>query len=172
MLLPALGFFNVFPFRYSFVADHFQYHACIALIALAVAAVTSGTGRLLGHTPGGAPLVAACLLVPLAVLTWNRTLVYRDRQTLHENTLAQNPGAWVAALDLGNMALEQGKYDRAILYDRQGIEALERLVEQTRGAAGFQDTLAGGYLFLGFAQLRMGRANEAESTFRKAARDP
>ncbi|HOW19171.1 MAG TPA: O-GlcNAc transferase, partial [Phycisphaerae bacterium] len=26
-LAPALGFFDVYPMRYSFVADHFQYHA-------------------------------------------------------------------------------------------------------------------------------------------------
>jgi hypothetical protein len=37
-LAPALGFVNVFPMRYSFVADHFQYLASIGLIALAVAA--------------------------------------------------------------------------------------------------------------------------------------
>src|SRR5207302_6828815 len=32
MLFPALGFFNVYPFVYSFVADHFQYFACIGII--------------------------------------------------------------------------------------------------------------------------------------------
>jgi tetratricopeptide (TPR) repeat protein len=31
-LFPALGFFNVYPFRFSFVADHFQYLASIAII--------------------------------------------------------------------------------------------------------------------------------------------
>ena len=30
VLVPALGFFDVYPFRYSFVADHFQYHASMA----------------------------------------------------------------------------------------------------------------------------------------------
>src|SRR6185369_16142121 len=35
-LFPALGFFDTFPMRYSFVADHFQYLASIALIALMV----------------------------------------------------------------------------------------------------------------------------------------
>ena len=31
-LFPALGFFNVYPMRYSFVADHFQYLPCIGVI--------------------------------------------------------------------------------------------------------------------------------------------
>jgi len=35
-LFPALGFFDVYPFRYSYVADHFQYLASIGLIALLV----------------------------------------------------------------------------------------------------------------------------------------
>src|SRR2546421_593990 len=30
LLFPALGFINVYPFLYSFVADHFQYLACAA----------------------------------------------------------------------------------------------------------------------------------------------
>ena len=40
VLFPALGFINVFPFRFSFVADHFQYHASIALIAPGCATAT------------------------------------------------------------------------------------------------------------------------------------
>ena len=37
-LLPALGFFDVYPMRYSFVADHFQYLASLGPIALAAGA--------------------------------------------------------------------------------------------------------------------------------------
>ncbi len=39
-LLPALGFFNVYPHRFSFVADHFQYLASIGLISLVVSMAT------------------------------------------------------------------------------------------------------------------------------------
>ena len=38
---PVLGFFNVYPFRFSFVADHFQYLACIAPIALFVGSTST-----------------------------------------------------------------------------------------------------------------------------------
>src|SRR5206468_3872917 len=33
-LAPALGFVNVYPMRYAFVADHFQYLASIGVLAL------------------------------------------------------------------------------------------------------------------------------------------
>ena len=39
VLFPALGFFDVYPFLFSFVADHYQYHASLAPIALAAAGV-------------------------------------------------------------------------------------------------------------------------------------
>src|SRR3990167_5677543 len=41
-LFPALGFFNVYPMRFSFVADHFQYLAAIGPIAMGAA----GLGRM------------------------------------------------------------------------------------------------------------------------------
>jgi hypothetical protein len=45
LLFPVLGFFNVYPFRFSFVADHFVYLASIPIIALVAAA--------LRHLPNG-----------------------------------------------------------------------------------------------------------------------
>ncbi|MEO6876293.1 MAG: tetratricopeptide repeat protein [Opitutaceae bacterium] len=46
-LFPALGFFNVFPFIYSYVADHFQYLACLGIIVPVSASLT----RLLTSRP-------------------------------------------------------------------------------------------------------------------------
>ena len=46
LLFPVLGFFNVYFFRYSFVADHFQYLASIGPLTLAAA----GISRLFGFS--------------------------------------------------------------------------------------------------------------------------
>ena len=43
-LLPALGFVNVYPMRFSYVADHFQYLASIGIIGAVVVAI-SRSGR-------------------------------------------------------------------------------------------------------------------------------
>ena len=44
-LFPALGFFNVYPFLYSFVADHFQYLAGIGPIALAAGIIATALNK-------------------------------------------------------------------------------------------------------------------------------
>jgi len=45
-LFPALGFFNVYPFHYSFVADHFQYLAILGPLTLAAAGLSALPGLL------------------------------------------------------------------------------------------------------------------------------
>ncbi len=49
-LFPALGFFDVYPFRYSFVADHFQYLASMGPIALAAGGIAMLTARATRHS--------------------------------------------------------------------------------------------------------------------------
>ncbi|MGD0017572.1 MAG: tetratricopeptide repeat protein, partial [Verrucomicrobiia bacterium] len=113
-LLPVLGFFDIFFFRYSFVADHFQYLASAGLIALVVSAgatIAQRAGRL-GHDLGA--LVAAAVLLILGVSTWGQAHVYQDQETLWRDTLAGNPNAWIAHNNLGNVLADQGRIEEAI----------------------------------------------------------
>jgi len=94
-LVPALGFVNVYPFRFSFVADHFQYLAGIGVLV----PVAWGLHRLgAGHRTAA----AASLLAPLALalLTWRQAATYRNAEALYRATLAQNPAAWLIHYNL------------------------------------------------------------------------
>jgi protein O-mannosyl-transferase len=99
---PALGFVNVYPFRFSFVADHFQYLASLGLITLAASAVA--------RRVSGERLVAATAIVVLVfgTLTWQQAGHYRDAETLYAATLERNPESWLAHNNLAALRLEQG----------------------------------------------------------------
>jgi tetratricopeptide (TPR) repeat protein len=110
-MLPALGFFNVYPMRFSFVADHFQYLASAFLIALG-AAVSVRCGPPLVWTNRAGILTLA--VVPLlGALTYRQTLVYENSFTLWNDTLAKNPACWMAHNNLGTLYLAAGQWSRA-----------------------------------------------------------
>lgn len=113
-LFPVLGFLNVFPFRYSYVADHFQYLAILGVIVPATCGVASAAGKF-AKGRAGASALGAVLLAPLAVLTWQQSGIYRDEETLYRATLARNPDSYFAHLDLGNLLFKMpGKLPEAI----------------------------------------------------------
>src|SRR3954469_25396794 len=68
-LFPVLGFLNVFPFVFSFVADHFQYLASLAIIVLASAGIATVIARL--ARPARYASIAVCIVAVgiLAVLS-------------------------------------------------------------------------------------------------------
>jgi len=90
-LFPALGFFNVYPFVFSYVADHFQYLATLGIIV----PVAAGLTRLADDKRRSSALLAALVIV-LGILTRAQSGIYRDAETLYRETLARNPNAWMA----------------------------------------------------------------------------
>jgi tetratricopeptide (TPR) repeat protein len=140
---PALGFVNVYPMRYSFVADHFQYLASVGLIILFAAG--------LNRAPR---VIPATLVVLLGALTWQQTGIYRDLETLWRDTLAKNPGCWMAQNNLGTVFADKGRYDEAIKYYRKAIQLNPNFSEAQYG--------------LGLAFAAQGRLDEAIENYRKA----
>jgi tetratricopeptide (TPR) repeat protein len=112
-LFPALGLFNVYPFRFSFVADHFQYHAAIGLLVLLAAGLVWAMRR--SRLPRGLSLAAVgILLALLGYQTWTYAHTFRDEETVYLDTITKNPRAWAAYYNLGNLRLNQGRLDEAI----------------------------------------------------------
>jgi len=110
-LFPALGFFDVYPFRYSFVADHFQYLASVGLIVLLVGAITKAISGLNKRITSSFGFI---VLLLLGWQTWHQGYVYRDIETLWSDTIEKNPLSWMAHNNLGIALAGQGRFDEAI----------------------------------------------------------
>jgi len=125
-LSPMLGFLDLYTFVYTWVADHYQYMAAIALITLAVAAGSRLIARLGKYAKITKVLIAFVLLLTCAVLTWRQCRIYTNLETLWNDTLKKNPDSWIAHNNLGQMLLEQGKTDELIYHLTRAIDIAQR----------------------------------------------
>ena len=131
-LFPALGFANVYPMRYSFVADHFQYLACIGPLALFASLLPPAASQIRGHPGNAHPRLRWLAAVPVAAcvaLTFTRTLAYRDRLTLWTDTVAKNPGSWMAHTNLGHALVAAGRIDAAWAQYQRAAQLAPHLAE-------------------------------------------
>lgn len=153
-LFPALGFFDVYPMRYSFVADHFQYLASVGLIALCV----GGAHQLLERFGPAAhrirTIAATLVLIILGLLTRQQTRVYADLETLWNDTLQKNPDAWMAHNNLGNLLREKGETGQA-------IEHIEKAMQHFRESVRLNPRDPYAYNNLAGLLIGMGRIDEA-----------
>jgi tetratricopeptide (TPR) repeat protein len=128
-LFPALGFFNVYPFLFSYVADHFQYLACIGPIA----AFSAGVVLLLDRAPQGVRAAGmgliSGLVAALAVLSNAQSRIYADQPALYKATIAGNPSCWMAHNNLGLWYDDHGDLERAIAHFREAIRLKDDYAE-------------------------------------------
>jgi len=154
-LFPTLGFFNVYAFVFSFVADHWQYLASLAVFAGAAAAWAQWRERA-GHAAHSPAVAASALVAVLAVLTWRQTRMYRDVETLYRTTLERNPESWLAQNNLGGVLVASGRQ----------AEALEHYREAARIAPHYPEI----YSNWGAALVQLGRMPEAIAQIERALR--
>jgi hypothetical protein len=155
-LFPALGFFDVYPFRYSYVADHFQYLASVGLIGLAVGAFTVAASRLSLWPKRVATAMSLVVLLLLAGQTWSQSQVYKDWKTVWTKTLEKNPESAIAHYNLGRLLLGQQKFEEAISHFSKALQLKPSSAEIHNN--------------LGVALAGAGRLNEAARQFAEALR--
>jgi hypothetical protein len=151
-LCPLLGFVMLYTFRYTFVADHYQYVACLGPIALVAALVMRAAETM--RTPAVIYGFAAIVLPVLALLTWRQAGMYTDMETLWRTTLARNPGCWMAYNNLGVLRRDQGRIEEAMELYHKSIE-----INPNNSEAQYN---------LGTALAAKGRFDEAIKNFRMA----
>jgi tetratricopeptide (TPR) repeat protein len=190
-LFPVLGFLSLFYFRYSYVADHFQYLASLGIIVPVAAALAAAARRRKLEKPWRLGL-SAVLLACLAGLTWRQSTMYMDEQALYRETLARNPDAWLAHDNLGNILFHvPGQRAEAIAHFQAAMRAnpdyweahlsmgnaLLEIPGRMDGAIAEYQTavrLAPGsvrsHTNLGNALLQLGRTQEAVAQYETALR--
>jgi tetratricopeptide (TPR) repeat protein len=186
-LSPVLGFIMLFTFRYTFVADHYQYLACIGPIALASAGIVSLFDKFAQYRVlmvGGALLLVASL----GTLTWRQAATYTDIETLWRTTLARNPECWMAHTNLGLVLLQKPKIDEAIAHYRAALRMqpdswdaeynlgtallgkgqVDEAILHCERAVGMRPTDPDSRVSLGDALLQKGRVDDAIAHYQKA----
>src|SRR5213595_3235432 len=186
-LSPVLGFIMLFTFRYTFVADHYQYLACVGPIALASAGIVSLSGKFARYR---AVIVSAALLVvaSLGTLTWRQAATYSDIETLWRTTLAKNPECWMAHTNLGLVLLQKGEIDDGIAHYRSALQMqpdswdaeynlgtallgkgqVDEAILHCERAVGMRPTDPDAQVSLGNAVFQKGRIDEAIAHYQKA----
>ena len=156
---PALGFVNVYPFRFSFVADHFQYLASIPMIALWSAGVVFGVRRWYPQSAFGLQTgIAAAVGLAFGLLVWHHSGQYVDAETLYRATIQRNPSAWMAHHNLGVIQLDRS--------DVPIEETMVRLGEALRLNPRYPDA----HNSMGVALRKLGRFDEAIAHYHEAIR--
>ncbi|MBN1902671.1 tetratricopeptide repeat protein [Candidatus Sumerlaeota bacterium] len=153
-LFPALGFFNVYPMLYSFVADHFQYLASIGMISLYTGMISFTLNKYSSRKKMTQTIAAGILILSLGALSWKQQGMYRNLETLWRKTIALNSEAWLAHNNLGTLLLDQEKVDEAILHFNETI----------RINPGFDIA----YYNLGYSHLKKGDYEKAIEYYKKA----
>jgi tetratricopeptide (TPR) repeat protein len=126
---PVLGFLKVYPFYFSYVADHFQYLASLGIITLVIGGGTWVLDRELKsrwHLPMRTqeylkPSLAIVILMVLAFLTWQQGRIYQNNFTLFQDTLRKNPDSFLAHNNLGTLLGLKGEHDKAVGHFREAV---------------------------------------------------
>ncbi len=186
-LFPVLGFVNVYPFLFSYVADHFQYLASLSIFALVGAALARATARL---PQWGRYIGATALLFLLGGLSRAQSGMYRDVFTLYETTIARNPACWMAHNNLAMALTASGRVAEAVPHLEVALqlrpdfpEALNNLgddltqlgkpeaaIPRLERALQLQPNYATAHRNLGLALATSGRTAEALRHFEQAVR--
>jgi tetratricopeptide (TPR) repeat protein len=152
-LFPVLGFFNVFTFVYSFVADHYQYLASLGIVTLTAAGIAMLLKRLqLWGRPAGYA-ICMLLLVTLAALTWRQSRMYTDIEKLYSTTIYLNPTCQMAY------------YNRGTIYNHLGRHQLA--VDDLSAAIRLKPNLSDPYFNRGNAYIMLGQYQTAIEDFTK-----
>src|SRR5436309_2472190 len=135
LLLPSLGFLNIYFFIYSFVADHWQYLACLGIITPCASGIVLLAGRLKRWRAWLEPALTLFLGGTLFILTSHQSRMYSDIETLYRTTIARNPACWMAQVNLGNILYQANRIPEAMDLFNQAMRIKPAVAHYSLGNA-------------------------------------
>jgi len=153
-LVPVMGLAEVGYIRHSWVADHYQYPAIVAVAALAAAGWSKWHRESEGAARRATTAVAVVVVLLLTFLSWRQCHFYASATTLYQATLQKNPNTWLIHNELG-IELDEGGHP---------LEAIA-CYEQ---ALGINPNYVDAHINLGVALRETGRMGEAIEQFEQA----
>jgi len=148
-LFPILGFLPaIYMKNYSYVADHWQYVALVAPVALAV----SAAARWL-HGEWVRRGAAAVVLAVLAALTFQHAIIHRSPKALWTHNLTVTD-SWFVRHGMSLGLAQEGRTAEALVEARRAVDHLPSKAELR--------------VNLGSLLEKLGRHGEAETEYRRA----
>lgn len=163
LVAPLLGFFNVNFFRFSFVADHFQYLPSVGIITPVAAGIGLVSLRPIYWQRVVANALCAIVLPILAVMTWQQAHFFRDAEACYRRVIDKNPNSWEAHINVGAELFRKGSVDEAQFHFQRALELNPNHPAAAKRA----------YVSLGNVSLKRGQWDEAIGYLEKSLRvDP
>ncbi len=186
LLFPVLGFFNVYPMRFSYVADHFQYLASIAIISGTIIAANWRLGQT--RLAKVRLFLASVVIVSLIGIGRAEIVKYQNEEMLWLDTISKNQDCWLAHNNLGNLFIKQGRLQEArkefsavlrskpnlaVAYNNMGIAYFRegnfaKALEQHRRAVELKQDYAEALNNLGVDYVNLQRIEEGIAAYRRA----
>ncbi len=183
-LFPVLGFFRMYYFRFSQVADQWQYVAIIG----AASAGGSALGLFAERNRLGGRCLGAAVALVLAALTWNRCFVVHSDDTAWADVLRRDPMSWLGNANFAVSQMHQKNTDAALKYALRSAELnpdfgdvhtlagtalqekgrLDEAIAQFREAIQITPDAPDAHDNLGVALMKQGKLDEAISEYQTA----
>ncbi len=135
LLLPSLGFLNIYFFFYSFVSDHWQYLACLGIITPCASGIVLLAGQLKSWQVWLERATTLLLAGVLFLLTWQQSRMYTNVETLYRTTIARNPACWMAYNNLGNILYQANRIPEAMDLFKQALRIKPAVAHYSLGTA-------------------------------------
>jgi len=187
-LIPVLGFVDNTFLRLSFVADHFQYLADMAPLALVGFGMVRLGECIIPKRTHLRLAFAGGVLLLLGIMTSRQAWIYQSEQTLWTDTMAKNPKCSQAFINLGNVFLQKRQSNEAMAQYQKALELqpnkalihidlgdaliqegqLDQALAQYQKALEIKPNFAEAYYDLGVLLSQKGQWTEAITQYKKA----